>query len=127
MGDFNIDLMKTDSQEDSNEYYNTLCSHFFIPYVLQPTHPISKTLIDNGFINAIEYSSYSGNLAIQLADHLLQFTLFEGFFLKTLPVKKSIFMKEILLILMNRNFMNYLIKLNGILFFIPVLMIQIFF
>ena len=53
---------------------------FFSPYILQPTRPISKTLIDNIFLNTIEYVSYSGNITIQLADHLFQFVLLEGFF-----------------------------------------------
>ena len=46
---------------------------------LQHTRPISKTLIDNIFLNTIEYVSYSGNITIQLADHL-QCVLLEGFF-----------------------------------------------
>ena len=53
---------------------------FFSPYVLQPKRPISKTLIDNIFLNTIEYVSYSGNITIQLADRLFQFVLLEGFF-----------------------------------------------
>ena len=53
--------------------------HFFSS-VLQPTRPISKSLIDNIFLNTIEYSSYSGNITIQIADHLLQFVILEGFF-----------------------------------------------
>ena len=83
--------MKTDLREDSNEFYNTLSSQFFTPYILQPTRPISKTLIDNIFINTIEYSSYSGNLTIQLADHLFQFTLLEGFYKDINPRKISIY------------------------------------
>ena len=63
-----------------NLYQNTLLSHFFSPYILQPTRPISKTLIDNIFLNTIEYVSYSGNITIQLADHLFQFVLLQGFF-----------------------------------------------
>ena len=51
-----------------------------MPYILQPTRPISKTLIDNIFLNTIEYVSYSGNITIQLADHLFQFVLLDGFF-----------------------------------------------
>ena len=70
MGDFNIDLMKSDTNDSYNEFYTNLASHFFVPYILQPTRPISKSLIDNIFVNTIEYSSFSGNLTIQLADHL---------------------------------------------------------
>ena len=72
--------LKTDTRDDTNLYQNTLSSHFFSPYILQPTRPISKTLVDNIFLNTIEYVSYSGNITIQLADHLFQCVLLEGFF-----------------------------------------------
>ena len=78
MGDFNIDLLKNDTINNVNLFYNTLISHFFTPYILQPTRPVSKTLIDNIFLNTIDFSSYSGNLTIQLSDHLFQFTILEG-------------------------------------------------
>ena len=50
------------------------------------------------FYNTLEYKSTSGNLTIQLADHLFQFVIVEGFF-KELPLpKKNIF---------RRNFKNF--------------------
>ena len=49
MGDFNIDLLKVDSNTDTNIFYNNLTSHFFAPFVLQPTRLCSKTQIDNIF------------------------------------------------------------------------------
>ena len=62
MGDFNIDLLKCDSNNDSNSFYNMLSSNFFTPSVLQPTRRHTKTLIDNLFFNSLEYTSFSGNL-----------------------------------------------------------------
>ena len=79
MGDFNIDLLKIDTHDDSNEFYNNLSSHFFTPYILQPTRLHSKTLIDNIFFNSLEYQSHSGNLLIEISDHLIQFLILEGF------------------------------------------------
>ena len=78
-GDFNIDLLKCESHEDSNAFLNNLSSSFFTPYVLQPTRLASKTLIDNIFFNSLEYQSYSGNILIEIADHLIQFIILEGF------------------------------------------------
>ena len=98
VGDFNIDLLKYDIKEDFKDFFNLLSSHFFAPYILQPTRPISKSLIDNIFINSIEFSSYSGNLTIQLADHLFQFVLLEGFFKDIVPTKINI---------LERNFRNF--------------------
>ena len=90
MGDFNIDLLKTSSLCDVNIFFNTLSSNFFAPYILQPTRPISKTLIDNIFLNAIDFPASSGNLTIQLSDHLLQFAILEGFFNDLAPRKMNL-------------------------------------
>ena len=54
-------------------------SHFFTPYILQPTRLQSQTLIDNIFFNSLEYYSTSGNLLYELLDHLIQFFILEGF------------------------------------------------
>ena len=79
MGDFNIDLLKTDINNDSNLFYNNLSSQFFSPYILQPTRLQSKSLIDNIFFNSLEYQSNSGNILIEISDHLIQFLILEGF------------------------------------------------
>ena len=92
VGDFNIDLVKLHSHNDVNNYYNNLINHFFAPYILQPTRPQSKTLIDNIFLNTMEYCSYSGNITIQLSDHLFQFVLLEGYFHDIKP--KKVIIKE---------------------------------
>ena len=86
MGDFNIDLL-CQSQTKIADFQNLMSSHFFAPFITQPTRPISKTLIDNIFVNSIDYKSYSGNLTIQLSDHLFQFVLLEGFFKDIYPRK----------------------------------------
>ena len=87
VGDFNIDLLKYDGDNHANEFYNTMTSNFYSPFILQPTRPISKSLIDNIFLNTSEYNSTSGNITIQLSDHLFQFVILEGFF-KDLPIPK---------------------------------------
>ena len=62
---------------------------------MQPTRPISKTLIDNIFINSIEHLSFSGNLTIQISDHLLQFTIIEGFFKELIPKKQNLYSRNL--------------------------------
>ena len=37
MGDFNVDLLTSSGNNAANEFYNTLSSYFFTPYILQPT------------------------------------------------------------------------------------------
>ena len=64
--DFNIDLLKSDTNGDANEFCNNMSSYSFTPYILQPTQPVSKTLIENIFINSLEFESVSANLTVQL-------------------------------------------------------------
>ena len=59
---------------------------------------VSKTLIDNIFLNTIEYPSYSGNLTIQISDHLCQFVILEGFYKELVPKKINLY---------ERNFKNF--------------------
>ena len=55
-----------------------MTSIFFAPYIMQPSGFASQSLIDNILINLIEYMSYSGNLTIQISDHLLQKKFCQG-------------------------------------------------
>ena len=79
MGDFNVDLLKVEINNDCNLFYNKLSSYFYSPFILQPTRLQSKSLIDNIFFNSLEYQSNSGNLLIEISDHLIQFLILEGF------------------------------------------------
>ena len=81
MGDFNINLMKINSESDNSQFYNTMCSYFFMPLVLQPTRVTdkSKTLIDNIFFNSFEFTTLSGNITHSISDHLMQFVILEDF------------------------------------------------
>ena len=52
-------------------------SNFFQPHIVQSTHflPSGKsTLIDNIFINSLEYECTSGNLIPHITDHLPNLT-----------------------------------------------------
>ena len=78
LGDFNIDLMKTDTDEDTLTYLDTLTSNLFVPHIIHPTRitPHTKTLIDNIFSNLPNFSQgKSGNLTVSISDHLTQFLL----------------------------------------------------
>ena len=72
MGDFNIDLRKSHTNNVTSKL-EVMTSCFFLPYIQQPTRVVgsSATLIDNIFMNSLELVTVSGNLLCQLADHLL--------------------------------------------------------
>ena len=90
----NINILKSDQHEDSSYFYNCLTSNCFAPYILQPTRPVSKSLIDNIFINSLEYKSFSWNITTQIADHLIQFVILEGFYKSSFPVRQTIYRRN---------------------------------
>ena len=79
MGDFNADLLKTDSDLDIENFFNFLSSFGFRPLILQPTRVTSSsaTLIDNIFINSLETESFGGNITTSISDHFSQFCMID--------------------------------------------------
>ena len=57
-GDFNIDLLKIDSDKDIMNFYNSLTSNLFVPHITLPTRITShsQTLIDNIFSNDPDFA-----------------------------------------------------------------------
>ena len=75
LGDFNINLLNYDIHPPTNEFSDSLSSHYFLPHILQPIKVTasSKTLIDNIFSNTAVPNITSGNLTDSILDHLPQF------------------------------------------------------
>ena len=63
MGDFKINLLSAEKSTDKPEFYENTSSHFFVPYILQPTRltKISKILINNIFLNFIKFNTKHNN------------------------------------------------------------------
>ena len=49
LGDFNVDLLKSEQHEATNEFLDSLSSNMFLRHIVQPTRITShsKILIDN--------------------------------------------------------------------------------
>ena len=64
MGDFNIDILKYDTNNDSAAFLDIIYENFLLPYISSPTRvtPRSQTLIDNIFSNVIEDEIISGHI-----------------------------------------------------------------
>ena len=77
MGDFNINLLSYEAHSETNEFINTMVSHYSLPYILHPTRVTdhSSTVIDNIFSNVTDYETVSGNIINQIADHFAQFMM----------------------------------------------------
>ena len=71
----NINLLKYDEDITVKEFYNLMTSHGFIPQITLSTRitDSSMTLIDNIYSNMFLNNTFSDNIIIELADHLLQF------------------------------------------------------
>ena len=81
MGDFNIDLLKSDNDAPTNDFINMMSSYHFQPTILHPTRisDTSSTLIDNVYINnAMDSNICSGNILSLISDHLPQFAILNG-------------------------------------------------
>lgn len=94
MGNFNIDLLKTDSDHSVSKYRNNPCYSFFAPSILQPTRvpEESKTLIDN--------------IAHKISVHLIQLVLLEDFFILYLLKKITLLSKISSMLVMKDLQMN---------------------
>ena len=77
MSDFNIDLLKYDTNKDSTMFLDIMYTNFLLPYITIPTRVTthSKTLIDNTFSDNIEDGLISGNIITTISDHYAQFLL----------------------------------------------------
>ena len=82
LGDFNVNPLKYNEHNQTNELLDSLASNSFIPLILQPTRITShsNTLIDNVFSNVIDSDIISGNLTATISDHLLQFAIIPNMF-----------------------------------------------
>ena len=74
-GDFNIDLLKYDTNIKYKDFYNFMTASGFLPQITQPTRitETTMTIIDNIYTNTFTDNIYSGNLLLEIADHLAQF------------------------------------------------------
>ena len=77
LGDFNIDLLRSDTNPDTEDFANTLGSYAFYPQILKPTRITyhSATLTDNIFFNSLEHHIINGNILSGITDHLPNFII----------------------------------------------------
>ena len=78
-GDFNIDLIKFDLNDNTNEHLNTVLKNGFIPTILLPTRVTSHscTLIDHIYHQSrnSRIQILSGNLMMDMSDHFANFII----------------------------------------------------
>ena len=79
LGDLNINLLKSDTEENVSNFLDTLGNNLILPQITLPTRitPQTKTLIDNIFSSPVKHNKISGNLITGISDHLPQFLLLD--------------------------------------------------
>jgi len=72
MGDFNIDLLKYNTNDRTNDFIDNIFSQGFLPLIHKPTRitDYSETLIDHIYSNNLLAKSTSGIIITDLSDHL---------------------------------------------------------
>ena len=81
LGDFKINLLNYDIHPPTNEFLDSLSSHYFLPHILQPSRATTnpKTLVDI-FPNMAVPNIISGNLTASTSDHLPQYLVAPNIF-----------------------------------------------
>ena len=76
MADFNIDLLRSDTNHQTTYFIHNMFANAFYPTISKPTRVTKQraTLIDNIITNIHEYSIKSGILYNDISDHFPIFT-----------------------------------------------------
>jgi hypothetical protein len=80
MEDFNIDLMRSDTNTEYSKFLDIISSHSLLPHIIHPTRVSthSHTLIDNIFCSTDQQDTMSGNILTNISDHLTQFLILKN-------------------------------------------------
>ena len=96
LGNFTTGLLNFDQHSLTNEFFDSLSSHKFLPHIVQPTRirNNSKTLIHNIYSNVITPNNISGNITVTILDHLPQFLIAPDIFSNPTSAKLNIFERD---------------------------------
>ena len=97
-GDFNFDLQNSTNSSVTNEFFETMMSNFILPSITLPTRinnrTGNRTVIDNIFTNYLHPDMITGNLTINISDHLPSFLIVPKQNQNHLPKKHNLFKRD---------------------------------
>ena len=81
LGDFNIDILKYDSNKNVSDFLDIIYSPNLLPNITSPTRLTSRSqaLIDNIFSSVINDDCIAGNLISLISDHHTQFLIIPNY------------------------------------------------
>ena len=96
LGDFSVNLLNYNDNNQTNEFLDSLASNSFIPFILQPTRisSYSNILIDNIFSSVIDPDITSVDLTATISDHLPQFAIIANMFGNNSGNKPNIYERD---------------------------------
>ena len=97
-GDFNFDLLKFASHQDTAKIFNKMTSNLLTPLIIIPTkiNSSNDTLIDNIFTNHYNPDTISGNLTLNISDgHLPSFMITPKSNQNHLPKNHNIYTRDL--------------------------------
>ena len=91
-GDYNIDLLKINSNNDYCLFYENVLSSSFAPKITLPTRicDTTSTLIDNVYTNVIEKEHTCGILVRPISDHQMYFCMMNENYIKPKTKQKYV-------------------------------------
>ena len=91
-GDYNIDLLKINANDNFNIFYENVISSSFIPSITLPTRicDTTSTLIDNIYTNSVDKICTSGILIRPISDHQMYFCMINSNTCQSEQTKKFI-------------------------------------
>ena len=94
LGDFNIDLLRCDSNKNVSDFLDIIYSTNLLPNITSPTRLTSRsqTLIDNIFSSVINDDCIAGNLISPISGHHAQFLIIPNY--TTQNSKKDIYKRN---------------------------------
>ena len=77
MGDFNVDLFKSDTCNYAQNFLLSCHSYSLLPSIDKPSRIYNDwaTLIDNILVNTLDHQIHSGNIISDISDHYSQFCI----------------------------------------------------
>ncbi|XP_057310678.1 uncharacterized protein LOC130648640 [Hydractinia symbiolongicarpus] len=80
LGDFNIDLLKSETVKEVSDYIDITSQFNLLPHIILPTRvtEVSSTIIDNIYFSSAKWDTVSGNIISSISDHFPQFLVLKN-------------------------------------------------
>ena len=102
-GDFNFDLLKVSSHDETFNFFDTMMSSFLLPTITLPTkiNSVKSTVIYNIFTNHLHPDLKTGNVTVSISDHLPLFLIVPKQNQNHLPKTQNLYSRDMIFLIEN--------------------------